>query len=183
MVKNENKKEKNKAEKGTKKKNWHLFYLVGIMAVLSVGVVYFSGSSFGGLTTYLGAPTALAVANPSLKVLPSLGERTGSALFDVVLTVPEKSKLLNPGKELLISVELTNFGEQSTDVDISYLITRADGGEIIFIEHESRTVKVQDQFLKTLALQELPLGKYHVYVHLLYGESTATASGEFMIAS
>ncbi len=165
------------------KRNFHLYSLIGVMVVVFIGAVYLSNSSFSGVTSYLGAPTALAVANPSLKVLPSLGVGAGSALFDVILTVPEQSKSLRPGEELLVSVELTNFGEQLTNTEIIYIVTRVDGGEMIFIEHESKEVKVQDQFLKTLALQELPLGKYYVYVHLLYGESTATASGEFIVMS
>ena len=172
-----------KVEGKNGKKKFHLYSLIGVMVVLFIGIVYFSNNSSGGLTTYLGAPTALAVANPTLKVLPSLGEGAGSALFDVVLTVPEQSKSLRPGEELLVSVELTNFGEQLTNAEITYIITRVDGGEMVFIEHESKVVKAQDQFLKTLALQELPLGKYYVYVHLLYGESTATASGEFTVMS
>ena len=170
-------------EKKPGKRHFHLYSLIGVMAVLFVGAVYLSNSSFGGMTTYLGAPPALARTDPTLKVLPSLGTGTGFALFDIILTIPEKSQVLSPGEELLLSVELTNFGEQLTTAKITYIITRADGGEIVFIEHESKEVKAQAQFLKTLALQELPLGKYYIYAHLLYGESTATASGEFTVMS
>ncbi|MBU0459549.1 MAG: hypothetical protein KKH52_04985 [Nanoarchaeota archaeon] len=178
------KKVKKRGQKEPKKSYRHMFGLIGIILLLFVGVVFFaddSESSF--LTTAVDSPTVLAISNPTMKVFPSLGAGVTSALFDVVLKIPVEKQLLVPGEELLFSVGLTNFGQAQTEAKISYIITRGDGGEIVYLEHEDRLVETEAEFLKILPLQELPYGTYNIYVHLLYDEATATASGKFTVGT
>lgn len=155
------------------------YFSVLIAVILFLGVISFFGDR-GSLTTYL-KMDSVAATSTALKSIPSLGAGTQAALFDVKVTVPDQSKVLAAGNELLLSVELTNIGSQKTDALITYIVTKEDGGEMVFIEHETKVVETQAQFLKSLALQSLPPGKYRIYVHLLYGQSTATSSDEFKV--
>lgn len=172
---------KTKKEKFNRKK----VYLssVGVLvAIFLIGVVSFSNGGDNKITMLTGSSVASSLSDTltAIKVIPTLGIDSGEALFDVTLTIPEKSEVIHPGDSLLLSVELVNFGT-NTDTSITYIVTKEKGGDIVYVEHEDRVVEAQDQFLKTLELQELPYGNYNVYAHLLYGEATAIASGEFMV--
>lgn len=163
------------------KKYVYVPVLIIIVFILSVWVASLM-PGLRGVTMSMGAgvPTLKGITT-SLKAIPTLGAGENGALFDVILNVPEKSKALSPGDGLLISVELNNVGSQKTDTLLTYIVTREDGGDIVYIEHEHRAVETQDQFLKTIDLQELPFGEYKIYLHMLYANATATASGEFKI--
>src|SRR3989338_1658101 len=149
----------------------YLILVVGVF--LLIGGISLLSNSGNKVTSFLDSnPTSLRDIIPSLKTVPSLGANADGALFDISLTIPEKSQSLSPEEELLLSIELTNIGSQETNVALTYLITRKEGGEIVYIEHENRMVQTQDQFLKSLLLQELPAGNYYVYVHILYNDAT-----------
>lgn len=171
------------AKKALDKKYVVIPGLLAVALVLLVGGISFLGDNSSNIiTTSLGTePSPLQRLTPALRSVPGLGSGAGQALFDVTLTIPQNSVSLSPGEELLLSVELTNFGLEPTEADLTYIISRAQGGEIVYIEHEKRPVEQEDHFLKTIALQDLPFGIYKVYVHVLYanGTATGTASGEF----
>ncbi len=155
--------------------------LVSLVVVMG-GISFIGRSGSNEITTTLGTlspPLERLVA--SLQVIPGPGIGAEQGLFDVILTIPAESISLSPGEELLFSVELTNFGTEQTEIDITYLIIQANGGDIVYIEHEKRVVENEVQFLKAIQLQDLPFGIYKAYIHLLYANATATASGEFNV--
>jgi hypothetical protein len=155
------------------------FFLIGGFSMSS-----FLGSESNALTTVVGTEnTPLEGVTSELKTIPGLGQGTEGALFDIILTIPDQYRILNPGQEFLVSVELTNFGSTQTDAAITYIVTRARTGDIVYIENEDRTIYAQEEFLKQLQLQRLPAGKYKIYVHMLYGDAAATTSREFKISS
>lgn len=114
-----------------------------------------------------------------VKIILEVAEAIGDALFDIVLTIPEKSREIESGEDLLISLELINFGGPGeTDVSIAYIITNSKG-DIVLIEHEKRVVETQVSFLKTIDIPDLSYGKYKLFVEMLYSNTSAIATGEF----
>ncbi len=154
---------------------------VGVITVLVLVFWFFLDIASGGeltFTTYLGEKAQRGVAITS--IVRKGVEKTSDALFDIVLTIPEKSQQISSGEDLLMSIELINFGtEDKTDVSISYIIT-SEEGDIILIEHESLTVGVQYQFIKEIDLPELRYGKYKILIEMLYSDTSAIATGEFL---
>lgn len=117
---------------------------------------------------------------PAKIILQKAKEATG-ALFDIVLTIPENSRLLTYGENLPISIELINFGGPGkTNVSISYIITNSRG-DIVLIEHEDKTVYTQTSFLKVIELGNAPMDDYKIFVEMLYSNTSATATGEFSV--
>jgi len=130
-------------------------------------------------TKVASASSPLAV---TMKAVPALASDGEGSLFDVVMTIPEKMRTIRSGEDLLISMEMINFGESGhTDTELTYIITKEDGGDVVYLEHEERIVETQDQFLKYLELGNLQHGNYKVYAMLVYDNSTATASSEFEV--
>jgi len=118
-----------------------------------------------------------------VKIVRQITKAVSDALFDIILTIPEKSKLIEPGEELLVSIELINFGGPGrTPVAISYIITDSDGN-LVLIEHEDRIVLTQMSFLKTIELPELPRDNYKLFVEMLYSNTSAITTGEFRVVS
>jgi len=125
------------------------------------------------------SPNSNVVA-PVAKIIPLEREATG-ALFDIILLVPEKYREVKSGEELLLSVELFNFGGPGeTTVYISYIITNSQG-DVVLIEHEERTVETQDSFLKEIQLPEVKYGTYKVFIEMLYSNTSAVATSEFRV--
>lgn len=103
-------------------------------------------------------------------------------MFDVKLSIPEKYKLISPGEDVSVIVELINFGEaEKTNVSISYIVTNARG-DIVLMEHEKKVVEPQMSYLKTIDLPYLESGNYKLFVELLYSNRSAIANGEFNVA-
>lgn len=153
--------------------------IITIAIFAAFGLVFQSGMFSGGMD----AVTMFGNGEPAkrqaiTKIIPSQKEGVGNALFDIILTIPEKSKVISSDENLLISVELVNFGKESkTDVDIAYIITNGEG-DVVLIEHEKRVVQTQDQFLKEIKLPDT-YGKHKILVELLYSNTSAITSGEF----
>ena len=115
-----------------------------------------------------------------VKIIPAQKEAEGDALFDIILTIPEKSKFIESGEKLLISVELLNFGQPGKiNVTLNYIVTNSFG-DLVFIEHENRVVETQISFLKELDLPKLR-GRHKLFVELLYSNTSAIASEEFTV--
>nr|MCK4930262.1 hypothetical protein [Nanoarchaeota archaeon] len=155
---------------------------IGLTIIMAFAFLAFTNIIEGedsSITTYLGEQTKIASLLPPLKLILEKTRSTSNALFDIILTIPEKSKRISPGENLLISIELINFGGPGkTDVSISYIITN-DEGDVVLIEHESRVVETQTSFLKEIDLPALKYGVHKVLVELLYSNTSAVATGEF----
>ena len=175
----------------SRKKNVHLspdreerhgpfLAVIGLIILIGfIGLFFGSEQPLGSLTTYLGERTAALPNTPV--IIRQQVQRLGNALFDLHVTIPEKSQEIKAGEDILISVELVNFGNPGkTDVALSYIITNVQG-EIVLIEHENQAIETQGSFLKSIHLPNLPLGKYTVFVEILYSDKSAIASSEFKI--
>lgn len=155
--------------------------VAAILVLGAFGVSVSSGLFSGGIesVTMLGTGE-INVEHKAAKIIPFSSEKTG-ALFDLVLTIPEKSKYLKSGDDLLVSLELTNFGGPGkTPTMITYIITN-DAGEIVMIEHENREVETQSSFLKEIDLPEGMYGSYKIFVEMLYSDTSASAQDEFRV--
>ncbi len=150
--------------------------IILIVTFVSVGI---GGGDLGSITTYVKSETQEKGLFHSVKIILEATEAIGDALFDVILTIPEKSREIEPGEDLLISIELINFGGPGeTNVSIAYIITNSKG-DIVLIEHEKRVVETQASFLKTIDIPDLSYGNYKLFVEMLYSNTSAIATGEF----
>jgi len=138
-----------------------------------------------GITTYVESDIQVTREPYSLpvKIILEKIEAVGNALFDIILTIPGKSRGAISSEDLLISIELINFGEPGkTNVSIAYIITNSKG-DVVLIEHEKRVVETQTSYLKTIDLPDLESGYYILFVELLYSNTSAIATEEFTIIS
>ena len=137
---------------------------------------------FDGITTYVKSDIQRkGLFYYPVKIILEAAEAIGDALFDIILTIPEKSREIESGEDLLISIELINFGGPGeTNVSIAYIITNSKG-DIILIEHEKRVVETQASFLKTIDFPDLSYGKYKLFVEMLYSNTSAITTGEFKV--
>ena len=158
-----------------------VFIALAIGIFMNTGIY---GGDASGVTSYIKAKISLNKEDPYLPVKIILGkaEAIGNALFDIILTIPEKSRELTPGEDLLTSIELINFGDPGkTNISINYIITNSKG-DIVLIEHEKRVVETQDSFLKTIDLPDkLKYGNYRLFAEMLYSNTSAVATGEFRV--
>ena len=160
------------------KKRFYVYFSALFAVVVLLGIFSLLGSK--GITSVVQVPAAEGITT-ALKSFPAVASGIQPGLFDITVTIPEQSRVLKSGEPLQAAISLTNLGVQKTEATLTYLVIREDGGELVYIEHEKKTVETQEQFFKTIPLQKLPPGAYRLYAHLLYGEATATASEEFQI--
>jgi len=163
-----------------------------IMVNFFILIVVFSVSMAGN--TYLGELNKLNTTETTVdlgekepriflpvRIVRETTEAIKNALFDITISLPEKPKEGVPAKDLLVSVNLINFGEPGKiNVSINYILTNSNG-DIILIEHEKRTIETQMSFLKTIELPELPPDSYKIYAELMYSNTSAIAAEQFDI--
>jgi len=160
--------------------------IIGISFTIVITLVMFVGigvkkEGLRAFTTYSGDETQANEEQTYLPIKIILGktEPASNALFDILATIPEGSREIIPGEDLLLSIELINFGEPGkTNVSINYIITNSKG-DIVLIEHERRIVETQLSFLKEIDLPDLKYGDYKLFVELLYSNTSAIATDEF----
>ena len=160
--------------------------IIGISSTVVITLVMFVGigiekEGLSALTTYSGDETQANKEQTYLPIKIILGktEPASNALFDIIVTIPEDSREVIPGENLLLSIELINFGEPGkTNVSINYIITNSKG-DIVLIKHERRVVETQLEFLNEIDLPDLKYGNYKLFVELLYSNTSAIATDEF----
>ena len=160
--------------------NLAVFLILAIGVFMSTGT---NGEDASGITSYIKAkiPLSERLFMP-VKIILEKAEAIGNALFDIVLIIPEKSREITPEEDLLVSIDLINFGGPGkSNVSLAYIITNSEG-DIVLIEHEKRIVETQDSFLKTIDLpDELKYGDYKILVEMLYSNTSAVTTGEFRV--
>ncbi len=127
----------------------------------------------------------LIISNEKKKEIPFLIEvESKGALFDLRVDIPDEYLNVNPGSNLLASIELFNLGEiKKADVEMEYII-EDDVGNKISTEKETVAVETKAGFVKRIKIPEnIEEGKYILYVRLLYKGKVSSASGEFNILS
>lgn len=156
-----------------------VFFILAMLAFMNTGI---NMQDLGSITTY--TKSEMPVKGPfylPVKIILEKTKAISDALFDIILTIPEKSKEIISGEDLLVSIELINFGGPGeTDVSINYIITNSEG-DIVLIEHEKRIVETQASFLKEIDLPDVMYGDYKLFVELLYSNTSAIATEEFKV--
>lgn len=120
--------------------------------------------------------------NTEKEVLISMEVETKNPLFDVSLEIPEDSKVVEPGGEVLAKINLYNLGEiKRADVLIEYIIKDMEGN-IITSEKETLAVETRVNFMRTIKIPEdVKYGTYILYIKVTYNGETAIASMEFSV--
>ncbi len=106
---------------------------------------------------------------------------SNNALFDIRLSIPKISREITMGENLLVSIDLINFGDPGKiSTSISYIITNSNG-DIILIEHEKKVVETQTSHIKVIDLPDLSSGNYKLFVEVIYFNASAIAVEEFKV--
>ena len=163
------------------------------LSIIVVLAVTFVGLSMGGglmkrgdlssITTYVESENPVKeLFNGPVKIIREATEAIGDALFDIILTIPDKSRQIKPNEDLMLSIELINFGSHGkTDVSLAYIITNSYG-DVILIEHQDKVIQTQASFIKEIDLPEkLTYGTYKIFIEMLYSNASAIATGEFEV--
>jgi hypothetical protein len=114
----------------------------------------------------------------------SLFDAPKSAIFDIIITIPNDYKIVNPGDQLLATIKLVNLGSAGRiDVSLDYWI--ADSEQNILLENkETVAVETQASFVKTFVIPaDAKSGQYSLNAKLTYSETKqATAGDSFKVA-
>ena len=108
---------------------------------------------------------------------------TKRPLFDVNINLPEKFQNILPGEEIYYKIELFNLGDVNRQVDVSveHKLLDMNGNEILS-EHQSVAVQTKLEYIKEIKIPEnLPYGKYIIYVRAFYDGEVASASVWFNV--
>jgi len=162
-----------------------------VFALLVLGIQFFAvkpgfsqANGLNGITTFMGLPMEEERREQRIGVVvPPITSIATSALFDIVLTVPKKSQQIREGDDLLIAVELLNFGSSGpTPVSISYIVTNSEG-DVVLLEHDDRIVETQQSFIRDIGMSRVKShGNHKLFVEMLYSDTSATATGEFYVS-
>lgn len=107
----------------------------------------------------------------------TVSEKKGSALFDSVLTIPEKYKEIEPGGDLVVQLKLYNFDSPERVDVFAYYEIKDRNNNVILVAHETVAVETQASFLKTFILPEkLSHGRYTVSSKIVYNQSDIATS-------
>lgn len=116
-------------------------------------------------------------------VLVSIDVRTKELLFDAMVVVPDRDKIIKLGSKLDTEITLIPMGEdgERVDVTLNYLI-KDYNGRLIFSESETILVEGQKTFGKDFYTGNLPVGNYLVAVEVVYKNGVATSSAHFEVS-
>ena len=139
------------------------------------------------LTTERGILTgimAFSVGGEIFAELPiTINVRSENFLFDTILTLADRYRVINPGQKLTVQINLQEAGVQSDKVDVvaSYII-KDFSGQSYLEESETFFVLHQKEYVKEFATQNLPVGEYVLGLELIYPGAFATSSVQFEVA-
>jgi len=114
-------------------------------------------------------------------VLVNLDIKTKLLLFDSNILVLNRGYLVSQGGKLRTKVTLVPMGDKERlDVQLNYFIKDAKGE--IYLTH-SETVLVEDRMslYRNFDMRNLDLGKYTIYLELVYPNGVAPSSAQFEI--
>jgi len=157
-----------------------IFLLVGEKKTLNIGIVipentppelYAGGISFteGGIKKEVF--TTIKVESEE-----------STSLFDVKITIPEKSKITNPGEKLTSIIEIINIGTSaSLEITIENIIKNSKG-EIISYKNRTETITEKLNITEITDIpKKLAPGQYVFYTKVHYEDKIAIGSGNFFI--
>lgn len=105
-----------------------------------------------------------------------------SPLFDVIVTIPEKYKILMPGEKLIAQVNIINVkAPEGVDILINHYIRNSSDTDI-FHEFETRRIERKISFIKEIKLfEDLEPGDYLFYITVPYENTTAIGGAFFKV--
>lgn len=108
------------------------------------------------------------------------GQIPGEELLDVKINIINKE--ITEKSEIIVEIELINFGEtKKVDVILDYKITD-DKNEIIFSQQETAALETKLNLIKRISLpKEAKPGKYKLYIIASYGGKSAISAIEFQV--
>jgi len=124
----------------------------------------------------------LVRGNTIQEILVSLNINTEDLLFDVGISIPESSKIINFGDKISSQITLIPMGEARLDVTLNYAV-KDYTGKTLLTESETILVEEQKNFKKDFSSMNLPEGKYILALELIYPNGVATSSSHFEIKS
>ena len=97
-------------------------------------------------------------------------------LFDIIVDIPQKYRIVSPGDELLSNIKLVNLGSAGRiDVFLDYWIS--DGNNIILKKRETVAVETQSNFVRYFDIPALTKpGNYELHAKLTYFDGREAAS-------
>jgi len=100
-----------------------------------------------------------------------------TSLFDIIVEIPDKYKIISSGEELLTSIKLINVGSAGrVDVFLDYLIDSASG-DVIIKKRETVAVETQANFVRSF---DIPRGTepgiYHITAQIVYADGKYAVS-------
>jgi len=108
-----------------------------------------------------------------------------TSLFDIIVEIPDKYKVIKRGEELLTSIKLINVGSAGrVDVFLDYLIDNPEG-DVLIKKRETVAVETQANFVRSFDIprEALP-GVYHITAQIVYADGKYAVSDHmFEIAS
>ena len=129
-------------------------------------------------------PGRISFKSPSIaKEIPAVIEvDSAQPLFDVGVDVLPQSKIIFPGGEIILEVNLFNVrGFGRVDVNVEYSIKDLSGN-LIATEHETLAVETQAKFTRSILVpSDLKPGTYVAIARVTYGDSVGTSSALFEV--
>ena len=100
-----------------------------------------------------------------------------SPLFDITVTVPETSKKVAAGDDLLMTIKLINIGSEGrVDVYLDYIINYTDG-KTLLKSQETVAIETQASFVRTFRIpKDAKPGTYHLNTKITYANGKTAAS-------
>ncbi|MEK6895908.1 MAG: hypothetical protein AABX12_00410 [Nanoarchaeota archaeon] len=116
------------------------------------------------------------------EVLVIVNVRSENSLFDNVLTLGRKSKVITPGERIVAQVNIEQVGVSGMkiDVTVNYFI-RDFAGNSYLEDSETFFVDGSKEYVKEFPTDNLPLGKYVLSLEIVYPGEFATSSAQFEV--
>ncbi|MBU0962851.1 MAG: thrombospondin type 3 repeat-containing protein [Nanoarchaeota archaeon] len=114
-------------------------------------------------------------------IIPEYQEIIKKALFDILVEIPSKYKVLIPRGELLATITLINFGDEiETNVNIFYTIKSLD--KIISTDNETMMVLGDTSFIKRFRLPKtIEPNNYILHIQIFYNNQSAISYDSFKV--
>ena len=116
------------------------------------------------------------------EVLVIVNVRSENSLFDNVLTLGRKSKVITPGERIVAQVNIEQVGVSGMkiDVTVNYFI-RDFAGNSYLEDSETFFVDGLKEYVKEFPTNNLPIGKYVLSLEIVYPGEFATSSAQFEV--
>ena len=123
------------------------------------------------------------VAGERIKeVLAIVNVRSENFLFDSILTLGRKHRVITPGEPIVAQINLEQVGVSGMKIDViaNYFI-RDFAGNSYLEDSETFFVDGSKEYVKVFPTDNLPIGKYALSLEIVYLGAFATSSAQFEV--